>query len=179
MTKQNKTTKIFGLYIDVENGGAQRSIEAETEYTRSMDKARKLLAEKLELNEQFVIVTKIENEAAKPFKWNALELATDFIINYNEPEKTDGYTNVKYNLYDYVADVFGYKDELPKAETISVVDCAYKATKGDARSIVREHALESGYFDSVVYTSTCRILESEVWACVPNEVIDNYKKYVK
>ena len=179
MTKQNKTTKIYDLYIDVEKGGAQHSIEAETEYTRSIDKARKLLAEKLELNEQFVIVTKIENEAAKPFKWNAIELMRDFMPFYDEPEKEAEKTIVKFSVYDYSAAVFGYRDGVPWAEMVTVCDHAYKATKGDARSIVREYAIEQGFFNTVVYVDKCTIEERSVWVLVPNEVVDNYKKFVK
>ena len=182
MTKHtNKNTNVKGFYLDATQNFDKIAFEVETAYTRSVDKAREYAAEKLEVAAQFVVVTEIENEAAKPFEWRVPDIMADFVpfVTKDEAKESGEESDViaKYSIFDYAANVFGYRDGKPIAECVIVSDYAYKATKGNARSIVREYALENCGFDSVVFVDNALITEYERFSAIPCDVVENYKVY--
>ncbi len=186
MTKiTNRETVVKGFYLDSENDFEKVAFEVVTSYTRSADKAREYAAKELDIAAQFVVVTDFENEAAKPFKWDVPSIMDTFRTIVREEDakqlrdEMGNSTIVKYSVFDYAANVFGYKDGKPIAELVTLFDEAYKATKGDARTMVRNYAIDREMFDSVVFVDKCDIQEYEHFAVIPNDEVEAYKRYIE
>lgn len=182
MTKHtNKNTNVKGFYLDANKNFDKVAFEVETAYTRSVDKAREYAAEQLNIAAQFVVVTEIENEAAKQFDWRVPDIMADYVsfASKEEAQASGEESDViaKYSVYDYCANVFGYRGDMAVAESVKIYEHAFKATKGNARSIVREYAIEVCGFDSVVFVDTVQIDEFERFSAIPCDVVENYKAY--
>lgn len=175
---ENKNTVIRGIIANPETQTFEQ-FEITTDYVRSNERAIAKVREALNLNDNVMVsISELKQEEKRTFKWLVADLKAAFTPEYEQPEDVpENFTAISVTLYDYVADVFGYQDAEPIAKHVHVYGHAHKATKTDAREIVRTFALEYEGFTSVVCVAGCKRDESQVWFVVPDDEIEAYKKY--